>query len=257
MGALSKNQSLEFWEVSSNSEDVREEAALVNLLAPQGLGQVAEVFSFVRGKIPAYPAHRANTLWDWFEHDVLLTVEPLVAGQEKLEKNNNLVYRYRVNSREQILKILESDKSKEEIVDLLTALIEPRKDNHAYSPNKLDFGVAAKIDPGPLPENPVRYADRKAHPQYANLNAVEFLRKVWGPWLDSGAAFQDEVNRRDDKLIQAVRNYCAYLKLNPAEVLPPPKSARLDNEVSGSPTARKLVESRRAAARRYAAKHCQ
>lgn len=174
-------------------------------------------------------------------------------NNEKLEKNSALVQNRHVDKKKVIRSILESGKSKEEIIDLLAALIIPRDDN-SLSQNKADFETASKVDLGPLPENPVRYADRKLHPEYADMNAVEFLRAVWGKWIDAGCVYQDDIGKRDDKLVQGVRNACSYLKLDAAEILPPPKHARLDNEVSNSSRVKSLIEARRAAARRYAEK---
>ena len=99
----------------------------------------------------------------------------------------------------------------------------------------------SKQDPGPLPENPVRYADRKLHPEYAHMNAVEFLREVWGKWIDTpGAVYQDDIGKRDDTLIPNVRSHCQRMKLVAKDILPPPRQVRTTEGAKADPTGRSL-----------------
>jgi hypothetical protein len=134
---------------------------------------------------------------------------------EILEKNSALVqYRY-VDTKKVILSILESGKSKEEMVDLLAELVEPSPDKDALSQNKVDFDTAAKVDPGSLAEKPIRYEDRKLHPNYANMNAVEFLRAVWG---NAEHIKQLHLRLHDPKLIAAVHSACQLDAKRPPEL---------------------------------------
>jgi hypothetical protein len=168
-------------------------------------------------------------------------------NNEKLEKNSDLEYSEGVKLQEKFASLLS------EIDDLTPELVSSLAVEFAQRV-KSSVDETKRPSPGPLPENPVRYADRKAHPEYASMNAVEFLRAVWGKWIDAGCVYQDDIGKRDNKLVQGVRNACSYLKLDAAEILPPPKRTRLDNEVSNSSRVKDLIESRRAAARRYAEK---
>ena len=136
-------------------------------------------------------------------------------SDEKLEKNSSLDYYKDVNLREEVIAILKSGKSVEEKADLLVAVIGPSPNNDISSQNKIDFKAAATVDPGPLPKNPVRYADRKAHPQYANLNAVEFLRAVWG---NTQYLKQSELRSYDPKLIAAIHSLCQQDAKRPVEL---------------------------------------
>jgi hypothetical protein len=87
-----------------------------------------------------------------------------------------------------------------------------------------------------LPSNPPKYAvDR-----LPNENAVEFLKRVWGPY--DGIVYQDDIKRLgDDKLVKAVRNYCREHQLDAASILPPPGYERttraLEKADPDSPTA--------------------
>lgn len=90
---------------------------------------------------------------------------------------------------------------------------------------------AKRPNPGPIPENPIRYGDRKTQterPELATMNPVEFLRAVWGPWIDAGTVYQDDITKRDDTLLSNIRSYCQRMKLVAKDVLPLPKHVRTE-----------------------------
>lgn len=67
-------------------------------------------------------------------------------------------------------------------------------------------------------------------------NAVEFLQRVWGSYIEAGILFQDDIKRLGDpKLVQAVRNYCHAKQVAASSFLPPPQKARLDRISESAP----------------------
>jgi hypothetical protein len=96
-----------------------------------------------------------------------------------------------------------------------------------------------RLTVGPLPESPHKYADRKAHKKYAHMNAVEFLREVWGPWIDAGLVYQDDIRRYDLKLLQGVWSHCQRHGLDAKDFVLP-RHVRTDRAFSAVPeTARR------------------
>lgn len=64
-------------------------------------------------------------------------------------------------------------------------------------------------------------------------NAVEFLERVWGKHIKANILYQDDIKRLgDDKLVQAVRNYCHHRNMDPSNHLPPPKKERLSRALA-------------------------
>lgn len=56
---------------------------------------------------------------------------------------------------------------------------------------------------------------------------IEFFNRVWGKYVNAGILYQDDIKRLgDDKLVKAIRNYCAHHNLDPVGVLPPPRRER-------------------------------
>lgn len=145
-------------------------------------------------------------------------------NNEKLEKNSYLDYPKYVNLREEVIAILKSGKSVEEKADLLVAVIGPSSNNDISSQNKIDFKAAAKVDQSPLPERPIRYADRKSYPEYAKMNAVEFLDALWGvQWKvnDVWTITQIQINAFDQTLLSNASAHCRRNNLDRSVVLPP------------------------------------
>jgi hypothetical protein len=64
-------------------------------------------------------------------------------------------------------------------------------------------------------------------------NPIEFLRRVWGRYLDAGVLYQDQLTHRGEtKLVHAIHGHCHRHGLTPKEHLPPPKTARMDRALA-------------------------
>lgn len=56
---------------------------------------------------------------------------------------------------------------------------------------------------------------------------IDFLRRVWGRYLDAGVLYQNDLARRgEQKLLYAIRGYCERNGLKAADYLPPPKGMK-------------------------------
>lgn len=76
---------------------------------------------------------------------------------------------------------------------------------------------------------------------------VTFLRRVWGPYMDAGILYQDDIKRLgDDKLVQTIRSYCQkHPEFKAGDVLPPPRKARFEQALATEPpdsTAARLIK---------------
>ncbi len=72
-----------------------------------------------------------------------------------------------------------------------------------------------------LPEiAPERYAQRLSRQE----GPVEFLRRVWGPWIDRGLLYQFQLNRLDPDLLSSLKSYCQK-RGQKASIYLPSKSA--------------------------------
>lgn len=61
-----------------------------------------------------------------------------------------------------------------------------------------------------------------------NETPIDFLRRVWGRYMDAGVLYQDHLARRGEQmLVSAIRGYCDRNGLKAADHLPPPKGRRL------------------------------
>jgi hypothetical protein len=120
-------------------------------------------------------------------------------------------------------------------VDLIVDLV--------LSVTAADFNRAAKLTlPPRAPGVWSRREDREE-----GENVVQFLRRVWGRYMDAGILYQDDIKRLGDpKLMASVRTYCHQHGLDPASVLPPPQRVRLERALAqvepGSPAAMLLQE---------------
>ncbi|MCW3847350.1 hypothetical protein OF829_08860 [Sphingomonas sp. LB-2] len=80
---------------------------------------------------------------------------------------------------------------------------------------------------------------------------IEFLRRVWGEWLDSGELYQDVMTHfGEDRLVRAVRDYCRARELDANEYLPPPKRVRTDREFATAEPGARRQELRKLVRRR-------
>ncbi|MEA3013338.1 MAG: hypothetical protein QOD42_1883 [Sphingomonadales bacterium] len=84
----------------------------------------------------------------------------------------------------------------------------------------------------PLPDQPPALWGNRAD-RLPGENPIEFLRRVWGRYLDAGVLHQDTLKHLGEtKLIHAISSYCEYHGLDRAEHLPPPKSERVDRALA-------------------------
>jgi hypothetical protein len=148
-------------------------------------------------------------------------------GDEKLEKNSDLVQDEYVDKRTVILSILESGKSKEEIVDLLTVLFESSASG-AASKNRIDFEAVSKVEGGrpvesiiiqddmvvTLPDAaPELFEITRGRPKKGN-DIVSFLRRVWkDPWIDAGVLTRADLSRLDPAAYLALNNHLRHSEL--------------------------------------------
>lgn len=67
-------------------------------------------------------------------------------------------------------------------------------------------------------------------------NAIEFLNRVWGPWIKAGVLYQDDIRRLgDDKLVRGVRSYCQkHPETKASDVLPPPRRVALERALANA-----------------------
>lgn len=95
--------------------------------------------------------------------------------------------------------------------------------DHAESPKAREGSISEKRE-RLLPKSaPEVWAQRKGRKE----NAIEFLRRVWGEFMDQGILYQDDIKRLGDpKLVQAVRDRCIAEGIDASTVLPPPGSER-------------------------------
>jgi hypothetical protein len=223
MRALSQSQSLRCWAVSSNSEDVSDAIALVGLPASEGLGQVSEVFEFVRSKVPLYPAQFANSLWDWYNYDVLygdLTVKEIL-------ENSGL-------NEDQIQSLLpRAIESVRGLVSEFQKSATSEKNNEAVAPLA-------------LPETaPEKYQGNRGGSK-GGENIVEFLRRVWMPWIEAGVLTRSALRRLDKAADRGVDNWLQDHPL-PADINLPTKTDVLNkqyglNELSADELREKMRE---------------
>lgn len=62
-----------------------------------------------------------------------------------------------------------------------------------------------------------------------NETPIEFLKRVWGPYIKAGILYQRDLHRLGEhKLVSAIRGYCFRNKLTSSLYLPPPLSVKLD-----------------------------
>lgn len=117
--------------------------------------------------------------------------------------------------------------------DDLEALFDGLADQLADGVGKLralaeaSFGKAALLAlPSKAPA--VWQKDRRA-----GETSIDFLRRVWGPWIRGEALHQDDIKRLgDSRLVQAVRSYCHRHDLEAGEILPPPKKEKLERALA-------------------------
>lgn len=82
-------------------------------------------------------------------------------------------------------------------------------------------------------------------------NAIEFLKRVWGPYMQMGILYQDDIKRLGDaKLVQAVRDRCIAEGIDAASVLPPPGSQRWE-DIAGHLTNDEIEAAYRLGAKRH------
>lgn len=93
--------------------------------------------------------------------------------------------------------------------------------------------TAGKVGRSLPPKAPEVWAERDRSKQET---PIEFLNRVWEPWLKAGVLYQDDIKRLgDDKLVRAIRSYCQkHPDINASDVLPPPGRARLERALANA-----------------------
>lgn len=83
---------------------------------------------------------------------------------------------------------------------------------------------ATNLQSLPLPnEAPEKFVSIKVNGE----NPIEFIKRVWGSYLDAGVIFKDQLNEYDENLLPAIRTYCKNNKIsNPDQFMPPEASVR-------------------------------
>ena len=61
---------------------------------------------------------------------------------------------------------------------------------------------------------------------------LDFLKRVWGKYIDAGVLYQFELDKRDHSLKEAIKSYCRNRRLDPKKYLPPPKKARTNKIIA-------------------------
>lgn len=120
-------------------------------------------------------------------------------------------------------------------VDLLVDLV--------VSASTADFNRAAQLT---LPPRAPAIWSNKAD-RLEGETAVQFLRRVWGRYMDAGILYQDDIKRLgDSRLVATIRTYCHSRGEDAAAALPPPRKVRLERALAqvepGSPAAILLKE---------------
>ncbi|MBS1984284.1 MAG: hypothetical protein JST16_08930 [Bdellovibrionales bacterium] len=64
------------------------------------------------------------------------------------------------------------------------------------------------------------YAERTKYAHLRNLNAINFLKAVWGRYIDDHQLYQFNLKKLDPALLTAVRNACKYAGIDTGTVLP-------------------------------------
>lgn len=206
MSALSKNQSLKCWGDSSNPN--KSEGDLINesISASEGLGQIAEVFDFGDLKASPHPAKVVNNLWDWHSHYVLyrdLTVKEIL-------ENSGL--------------------SGNQIQSLLPRAIESVRDLVSeFQKSATGEENIEAVAPLPLPEIAPEIFRGNRGGSKDGENIVEFLRRVWMPWIEAGVLTRSALRRLDKAADRGVDNWLRDNRL-PADIVLPTKSDVLNEK---------------------------
>ena len=147
------------------------------------------------GKTPIYKSHFAPLASE--KHEEIINY-----SSAYLDFNNEIVENIGEN-----LYTLEVD-SKIECFELAIEAASNLKPENARALSVL-FAETTRIKEQqqafPLPQKaPELYEKRKDKSE----NAIQFLDRVWGAYIQNDAIYRDELNALDPKIIQAVRNYC-------------------------------------------------
>jgi len=94
-----------------------------------------------------------------------------------------------------------------------------------------DFRDAVKVR---LPSRaPELWAERD---KKKRESPIDFLRRVWGPYLDAGVLFQCDLKHLGEtRLLPAIRVFCHNHGIQASSVLPPPMRAKLDVALAALP----------------------
>jgi hypothetical protein len=204
MRPLSQLQSLRCWADTSNAESNAGSLKEETLTASEGLGRISEVLNFSRREVPLYPAQLANSLWDWYNYDVLygdLTVREILENSGLRE--------------DEVQSLLPKS------IETVRALVSEFK--AAAKNGSKEASVSAMTLPDVAPE--VYQGNRGG--SKGGENIVEFLRRVWMPWIEAGVLSRKDLRRLDKRADEGVANWLRTREL-PVDVRIPTRVEAID-----------------------------
>ena len=108
-----------------------------------------------------------------------------------------------------------------EFIRILKAAITQFEKMHDYTPS-------LQIDSPSLPDKAFLLFDDRPNTEES---ALAFYGKYWKRYADAQLLFQDDLERLDPGLLDALKNYCRNHRMSRRDVLPPPKSAKAQKAV--------------------------
>lgn len=204
MRPLSQFQSFRCWGDTSNTDSSGEPPVEPTLTASEGLGRIAVVLNFVKREVPLYPAQFANSLWDWYNYDVLyedLTVKEILENSGFDEK---------------------------QIQSLLPRAIENvRKLVSEFKGSSINVQSEGVAPPLALPDVAPDFYQGNRGGSKDGENIIEFLRRVWMPWIEAGVLTRKDLRRLDKKADEGVANWLRTREL-PHDIRIPTKVEAID-----------------------------
>jgi len=61
-----------------------------------------------------------------------------------------------------------------------------------------------------LPGDRIKYRDRRKHAELQDLQAPDFLKKMYPEFVSTGKIYQRELQKVDAPLLKALHNYCSW-----------------------------------------------
>ena len=132
--------------------------------------------------------------------------------------------------RQEIADILYSPDGTTQLLQLMADQLNAVKDEfEKYKRNSVPLPESREDR---LPEKaPILYADWKKLPENKWKTSLDCMDEVWGEYIKAGRLYQDDLkwkNGLDPALMKACSDYVWRNSLSRDELLPPPKSKRID-----------------------------